>query len=207
MRSRRCRKVCNTPVRVPVALASVTFVFVAKAMTRAKHPFKRPLPLLPSPPRGPRAAAPAAAATPAPPAAAGSHRARRHRDSQPPAFSTAFSYAGTSTARRPHLGHLRFPRAAHQAPRCPAQRPPEAAAGRTPSTASSRAAAPGAACSGRTGRPAHGCCVARAAAAGGFHGSRTRRRVRRRLPRTGRAPPAPLPRALGAVAPRRPSPP
>ena len=36
---------------------------------------------------------------------------------------------------------------------------------------------------GRTARPAHGCCVARAAAAGGFHGPRTRRRV---APRSGR---------------------
>ena len=41
---------------------------------------------------------------------------------------------------------------------------------------------------GRTARPAHGCCVARAAAAGGFHGPRHRRHVaprsgRRRLPR------------------------
>ena len=65
----------------------------------------------------------------------------------------------------PRSGRRRLPRAAHPAPRCPAQRPPEAAVGRAPGAAVPRAAAAG-------GCRAPGAASPRAAAAGGCRGVR-----------------------------------
>jgi len=81
--------------------------------------------------------------------------------------AAAGGFHGPRTRRRvaPRSGRRRLPRAAHPAPRCPAQRPPEAAAGRAPGAASPRAAAAG-------GCRAPGAASPRAAAAGGCRGVR-----------------------------------